>query len=87
MTEDVAPTEEELADGIGVHWEPVRFSAQQIETIEAVLPDGTHLKPVLLLGGRRLGFDRRVPRGTKLFRDGRLTGVVGQPTRSRPDLT
>jgi hypothetical protein len=78
MSENVEPTTKKLPDGYHVFWEPVRFSPQEIETIEAVLPDGTRLRPVFLLGGRRLGFDRAVPIGTQLLRHGKLIGTVGQ---------
>lgn len=58
------PEQEETADGYVVFWEPPYFSPGEIE---AVMPDETRVQAVLLLGGRRLGFERRLPKGTQLY--------------------
>jgi len=46
------------------------------EDIEAVRPDGFRIRRVMLLGGRRLGFEEPVPVGTQIFRRGTLMWVV-----------
>lgn len=69
-------TIESRADGIHVFWEPVRFSAVEIDTIEAEMPDGTIVWPEWQFGGRRLGFNRALPAGTKL-RDEVLVAIRG----------
>jgi hypothetical protein len=65
--EPAAPEQEETDEGYVVFWEPACYSP---DDIEAELPDGTRLKAVLLLDGRRLGFERPLPRGTQLLRRG-----------------
>jgi hypothetical protein len=60
-----APEQEETAEGYGVFWEPTYGYSP--DDIAAELPDGTRVQAVLLLGGRRLGFDRRLPKGTQLY--------------------
>lgn len=59
-----------------VWWEPIRFSADEIATIEAELPNGDRLRPVHLLGGRRLGFERRLPIGTRIHFKGAVAWIV-----------
>jgi hypothetical protein len=63
-----------------VFWEPIRFSPEELETIEAELPDGTRLRPERQLEeGRRLGFDRPLPIGTRIWHHGRVAWIVGRP--------
>ena len=68
------PKREAVLDGFNVWWEPLPpFSAQEVE---AELPDGTHLRPVIQLGGRRLGFDRRLAAGTPILLRGEVAWIV-----------
>jgi hypothetical protein len=46
------------------------------EDIEAVRPDGARVRPVMMVGGRRLGFEEPLPEGTQIFRQGMLMWVV-----------
>jgi hypothetical protein len=47
--------------------------------IEAELPDGTRLRAVEQLSGRRLGFEQQLPRGTWILLRGKPTwGPVGE---------
>jgi hypothetical protein len=63
-----------------VFWEPIRFSPEDVETIEAELPDGTRLRPERQLEeGRRLGFDRPLPIGTRISLHGRVAWIVELP--------
>ena len=57
-----------------VWWEPAHFRPEEIE---AVLPDGTRLRPVLVEAGRRLAFERKLPLGTSIYRGGRRAWIVG----------
>jgi hypothetical protein len=62
---NVAPEQEETPDGINVFfWD---WSGYSPDEIEAQQPDGTRLKSVLQLDGKRLGFERPVPRGTLIL--------------------
>lgn len=55
------------------------------DEIEAVLSDGTHLKSEYQLEGRRLGFDRLLPVGTRILLTGILGWVVGSTAIEDPD--
>jgi hypothetical protein len=77
VVNDAKPVEEPADTGFHVWWTAAWFAPAQYDTFEAVLPDGTRLVPHLLPDGHRLGFDRSVPSGTELYREGRLIGVVG----------
>jgi hypothetical protein len=57
-----------------VSWEPTYGYSP--EDIEAVRPDGVRVRPVMLLGGRRLGFEEPLPLGTQIFRRGTLMWIV-----------
>ena len=57
-----------------VFFEPPHYSPDEIE---AVLSDGTHLKAEYQLEGRRLGFARPLPVGTRVLLSGILGWVVG----------
>lgn len=75
MSEEHLPEEEATSDGFNVWWEPVPpFPPLEIE---AELPDGTRLSPVLQLGGRRVGFERPLPEGTPISLRGKVAWVVG----------
>jgi hypothetical protein len=72
------PVQEETPDGVDVFFWRKEGSNYSPEDIEAELPDGTRLKAVEQLGGRRLGFERPVPRGTWILLRGKRTwGPVG----------
>lgn len=59
-------------------FEPPNYSPDEIE---AVLSDGTHLKAEYQLDGRRLGFARPLPVGTRVLVSGILGWVVGSTER------
>ena len=65
-----------------VFFEPPHYTPDEIE---AVLSDGTHLKSAYQLGGRRLGFDRTLPVGTRILLTGILGWVVGSPRTEEPN--
>ncbi len=70
------PQEEEPDQGeFVVFWAPPPFVPR---VVEAELPDGTKLQPALQSDGRRLGFDRRLPRGTRILVRGAVAWIVGQ---------
>lgn len=75
LVEAAQPSEELGEDGINVFWEPSGYAP---EGVEAELPDGTRVQPVPFLGGRRVGFDRGLPRGTLLVVGDRVLGIVGR---------
>jgi hypothetical protein len=50
-----------------VFWDSARYAP---DDIEAVRPDGVRVRPVMLVGGRRLGFEEPLPEGTEIFRHG-----------------
>jgi hypothetical protein len=56
-----------------VFWDPARYAP---EDIEAVRPDSVRVRPVMLVGGRRLGFEEPLPEATEILRHGALTWVV-----------
>lgn len=56
-----------------VFWDAARYAPVDIE---AVRPDGVHVRPVMLVGGRRLGFEEPLPEGTEIFRHGTPMWVV-----------
>jgi len=66
-------------EGFDVWWEPIKVSP---DDVMAELPDGTRLKPVPLLGGRRLGFDRPLPTRTVIFHRGRQAWVLNPDVMS-----
>ena len=64
-----------------VFFEPPHYTPDEIE---AVLSDGTHLKAEYQLEGRRLGFSRPLPVGTRVLLSGILGWVVGStPTEQQ----
>jgi hypothetical protein len=71
------PTLDEYAEPTpvepNVFWDPAHNAP---EDIEAVRPDGVRVRPVMLVGGRRLGFEEALPEGTEIFRHGTLMWVV-----------
>lgn len=69
MDNDVEPTSVES----NVFWDPERFAP---DDIEAVRPDGVRIRPVMQVGGRRLGFEEPLPEGTEIFGHGSLMWVV-----------
>ena len=69
------PQEEEAEDGhFVVFWAPPPFVPR---VVEAELPDGTRVQPAMQSDGRRLGFDRRLPAGTRIRIRGQVSWVVG----------
>lgn len=70
MDDSLAPTVPERI----VFFEPPHYSP---DDIEAVLADGTHLKAEYQLEGKRLGFVRPLPVGTRVLLSGILGWVVG----------
>jgi hypothetical protein len=70
MDDSLAPTIPER----NVFFEPPHYSPDEIE---AVLSDGTHLKAEYQLEGKRLGFTRPLPVGTRILLSGILGWVVG----------
>ena len=58
--EPVVPDQDATAEGYTVFWEPAHDPANDIE---AELPDGTRLTAILQFGGRRVGFERPLPKG------------------------
>ena len=80
MSDEYPPEQELEGEGINVFFEPPRYRPKDIE---AELPDGTRVPSKLLSGGRRLGFDRSLPRGAWILRRGvRTWGPVGiEPER------
>ena len=70
MDDSLAPTVPERI----VFFEPPHYSP---DDIEAVLSDGTHLKAEYQLEGKRLGFARSLPVGTRVLLSGILGWVVG----------
>jgi hypothetical protein len=68
--DQAAPEQEETAEGYNVFWEHPHFPP---DDVEAELPDGTRVRAVWSLGGRRVGFDRRLPKGTQLYLRGKPT--------------
>jgi hypothetical protein len=62
--EPVVPDQETTAEGYTVFWEPAHYPA---DDIEAELPDGTRLTAILQFGGRRVLFERTLPKGTQLL--------------------
>ena len=81
MNDERPPQEEPADEEVNVFFEPSKYRP---EDIEAELPDGTRVPSKLLLGGRRLGFDRSLPRGAWILLGGvRTWGPVGkEPERS-----
>ena len=80
MRDEEPPEQEPAGGGINVFFEPPRYRP---EDIEAELPDGTRVPSKRLLGGRRLGFDRSLPRGVWiLFRGVRKWPVGIEPERA-----
>jgi hypothetical protein len=71
--EPVVPDHQATAEGFTVFWEPAHYPA---DDIEAELPDGTRLTAILQFGGRRVGFERPLPKGTQLL-------LRGQPAWRR----
>jgi hypothetical protein len=70
------PQEEQPEPGeFVVFWAPPPFLPQMVE---AELADGTRLHPGLQSDGRRLGFDRRLPAGTRIFLRGTVAWIVGR---------
>jgi hypothetical protein len=65
-----------------VFFEPAHYSPDQIE---AVLPDGTHVSSEYQLEGRRLGFARPLPVGTRILMTGILGWVVGSDKLVKPN--
>ena len=65
-----------------VFFEPPHYSPDEIE---AVLSDGTHLKAEYQLEGRRLGFARPLPVGTRVLLSGILGWVVGSTAIEQPN--
>lgn len=65
-----------------VYFEPPHYTP---EDIDAVLSDGSLLKPVYQHDGRRLGFDRSLPVGTLILLDGIRGWVVGSPAPEEHD--
>ncbi|MEO8291746.1 MAG: hypothetical protein ABI635_01295 [Actinomycetota bacterium] len=57
-----------------VFWEPI--PAGYPESVEAELPSGERVQPELQLGGKRLGFPKPLPEGTRIYRDGRVAWIV-----------
>lgn len=75
LLERLQPPQMEATDeGSNVWWEPPHYRPTDVE---AVLPDGTRLGGTMLLGGRRLGFEERLPRGTAILVRGKLMGRTG----------
>lgn len=70
MDDSLAPTVPERI----VFFEPPHYSP---DDIEAVLSAGTHLKAEYQLEGKRLGFARSLPVGTRVLLSGILGWVVG----------
>ena len=70
MDDSLAPTAPER----NVFFEPPHYSPDEIE---AVLSDGTHLRAEYQLEGKRLGFTRSLPVGTRILLSGILGWVVG----------
>jgi hypothetical protein len=64
-----------------VFFEPPHYAPDEID---AVLPDGTHLKASYQLEGRRLGFDRTLPVGTLILLRGVRGWVVGASEPAAP---
>lgn len=77
------PQHESAADGFNVWWEILEGASE----VEAELADGTRLRSIPLLGGRRLGFDRLLPKGTSLYRGKILLGIVGVDSASETPRT
>ena len=69
------------SEELDVYFEPAHYAPDEIE---AVLSDGTHLKAVYQLDGRRLGFDRALPVGTLILLGGVRGWVVGSPNPGVP---
>jgi hypothetical protein len=65
--EPVVPDQDATGEGLTVFWEPAHYPA---DDIEAELPDGTRLTAILQFGGRRVGFERPLPKGTQLLLHG-----------------
>jgi hypothetical protein len=78
MVESPAPSVSER----DVFFEPPHYSPDEIE---AVLSDGTHLKAEYQLEGRRLGFARPLPVGTRVLLSGILGWVVGSTAVEQPN--
>jgi hypothetical protein len=76
MDDSLAPTVPER----NVFFEPPHYSPDEIE---AVLSDGTHLKAVYQLDGKRLGFAHPLPVGTRILLSGILGWVVGTTSIER----
>jgi hypothetical protein len=69
------------SEELDVYFEPPHYAPDEID---AVLSDGTHLKAVYQLDGRRLGFDRALPVGTLILLRGVRGWVVGAPKPEGP---
>jgi hypothetical protein len=68
-----------------VFFEPPHYRPDEIE---AVLPDGTHIKAEYQLDGTRLGFARPLPVGTRILLGGILGWVVGSvPTEQKEPVS
>lgn len=78
--EGLGPLEQEkTADGFQVFFWKTGGWNYSPEDIEAELPDGARLKAVEQLGGKRIGFEGPVPRGTWILLRGKRTwGPVGE---------
>jgi hypothetical protein len=66
---------------LDVFFEPPHYSPDEIE---AVLSDGTRVKAEYQLDGRRLGFARPLPVGTRILVTGIVGWVVGSPSPNEP---
>ena len=77
---EVPQEEEPEKDEFVVFWAPPPFVPRMVE---AELPDGTRLHPAQQSDGRRLGFDRRLPRGTRIRLRGQVAWIVGEGPSSR----
>jgi len=64
--------------GPNVFWDPIPPFADEIE---AKLEDGTRIRPVIGIDGRRLAFDRPLPWGTPIYRGERVAWRVSEKYR------
>ena len=64
--------------GPNVFWDPIPPFADEIE---AELEDGTRIRPVIGVNGRRLAFDRPLPWGTPIYRGDRMAWRVSEKYR------
>jgi hypothetical protein len=68
-------TNDPEAVGPNVFCDPIPPFADEIE---AELEDGTSIRPVIGLNGRRLAFDRSLPWGTAIYRGDRVAWRVSE---------